>query len=183
MNKKLIALVLGAVITSGIGGFGTYAYFTDREAASESVSITMGTVDASVNWIGSGWTPFTNGTEAIEMMTDDFGFTNVKPGDEFYREIEVVNTGSLKADTIVELNANLGAELNVDFQVMHEDKTWDENFYGKDNRFEKLAVAPGEKLVVRVHVRIPKEMTNFEGKEFNFDAQEFVVVNMHQTIR
>jgi predicted ribosomally synthesized peptide with SipW-like signal peptide len=122
IKAKLLALLLAAVITTGVGGFGTYAYFTDKNQASEQVSLIMGNLKLQTYWLGA-WAQTRSNLapsdpavrEAVDKGTrsdvsfDDSNlkFTNVKPGDVFQRDIVVHNIGSLIASNVI-IKANQG---------------------------------------------------------------------------
>lgn len=181
MNKKIIALLLGAALTTGIGGFGTYAYFTDREDVKNNVNITMGRIEASTNWEGSSWNAVSAQNEARSILKDgSLTFENVKPGDYFYRDIIVENTGSLVADTIITLNESFSADLNTSFVVNDGSGYLD---HINPSRVEVKNLAPGAKLTVRVTIEVPTEFGNaWSDKVFNAENHNFISVDMHQAI-
>lgn len=184
MNKKIVALALGAAITTGIGGFGTFAYFTDTQVVKDNISITMGTLKGEANWGAGEWMSYNTATEAVQTQAlDGLIVSNVKPGDKFYRDMVVKNAGTLNADMTLNLGEFSNEGLEVTY-VVNRDGKWSDERFDATNRFETLAVEPGTEMIVRVEVSIPETTENeLQGKNLiNADAHEFITVGMHQTI-
>ena len=114
MNKKITALLLAAALTTGVGAYGTYAYFSDEAKVSENVNITMGKLDIEADWSGL-WNVTSVGSEAEKKIgsgttipggpkSNDLDYQFVKPGDYFTRKVTIKNIGNLNADAYVEMN-------------------------------------------------------------------------------
>lgn len=113
MKKKILGLLLAAFITTGIGGFGTFAIFSGNAKYHDQVNITMGSLEvkAQQSAYGGQWRKSDGKSETKDTATESINkgnlqqltFTNVKPGDEFVKTVQVSNYGTLKADTTVKL--------------------------------------------------------------------------------
>lgn len=106
MNKKITALLLAAALTTGVGAYGTYAYFTDTAQVKNNVNITMGTLDVQADWMEQNWNKISVGDEASLKGTSYDGqlaYEYVKPGDIFTRKIKVQNIGNLRANVTAEV--------------------------------------------------------------------------------
>lgn len=195
MKKRIIALLMAAAITTGVGGFGTYAYFTSAAEVNSNVNIAMGTLDVNAQWgqePGQNpiWAVKSAGDEAnLEGAGDDLDFTNVKPGDVFYRDVTVSNDGTLAADTVIEAMDAFNTDgFEIDFQAikMNEanagwlEKTTDAN--GRE-RFEIRAMQPGEKYNVRVSMTVKEGLGNdWQATGGAVTANKFLHVSAHQII-
>lgn len=188
MNKKIVALLLAAALTTGLGGFGTYAYFTDTDVLKDNVNITMGNLDVKAYWATeeyrNKWVATSSATEVTSETSSTLTFENVKPGDTFERVAVIANYGSLKADMTVQLNKNLpeGLEVelvNVDSQTgkVQVDPNYPDRWY-------ENAVGPnGGFIIATVKVTVDPELGNdWMNHVFKLDAQDFIVVGAHQTI-
>lgn len=183
MNKKIIALLLGAALTTGIGGFGTYAYFTDRAELSDKVNITMGTLDTEVKWAdNSSWIPYSDATEVVDNG-QGLSYTNVKPGDLFYRDFVITNAGTLKADTIIQLKESFNPNVKLSLVIFDQNDKMITRLSGENARHDIRAVESGVTYKARIEMEINKEIDNeLLGKTINADAHNFMSVDVHQTI-
>lgn len=186
MNKKIIALGLAAALVTGVGSFGTYAYFTETEKVDNNVNITMGTLDVNAYWANDGISSWKATSTATETSALDAGktlsFQNAKPGDTFEREIIVANYGSLNSDTTVQLNADRSNDFDIKMDLVNSqfDNAFVEEGTG---RICSRAMQNGEWMRIKITVTIPNDMGNdWQNKLFNADAATFVVVGAHQTI-
>lgn len=178
MNKKIIALLMAAAITTGMGGFGTLAYFTDTEVVKNDVNITMGTLDV-VTTEGE-WQVASAKNEAQKtIVRNDLVVENVKPGDVFYKDITVTNAGTLLSDTSINLNPSFrGDAFEVRMSRLKEDGSWDIS-----DRFEYPALGVGEEVTVRLEVFVNTELDNtWQGTGGLFEGHNFITVGAHQVI-
>ncbi|WP_411168676.1 TasA family protein [Clostridium sp. MB05] len=188
MNKKIAALLLAAALTTGMGGFGTYAYFTDSDTLTDNVNITMGTLDVDAYWATDAgkdtWKATSKATEVKSTNAETLTFENVKPGDTFERDVVIANQGSLKADTTVELKKNLPQGLKVELVDVTSQTgkvAIDPNYANR--LYENGVGAHGGFIRATVKVTVEESMSNeWMGKAFELGAQEFIVVGAHQTI-
>lgn len=191
MKKRIIALLMAAAITTGVGGFGTYAYFTSAAEVNSNVNIAMGTLDVNADWSDvqtTKWVAQSAGNEAT--ATDDganLDFTNVKPGDTFFRDVKVTNDGTLAADTAIILNDSFyGEGFEVDFHVSKDANGVDlvETTADGKRRVEVQAMEPGAYYNVRVEVMVKEGLGNeWQGTGGTFDANNFITVSAHQIVR
>lgn len=177
MNKKIIALMMAAAITTGIGGMGTFAYFTDTEVVKNDVSITMGTLDVKVT--EGEWKVSSAQNEAQNASVENnLDVTNVKPGDCFYKDVTVRNDGTLLSDTSINLNKSFyehGFEVRMSRLVNGE---WESS-----DRFEYPALAVGGEETVRLEVFVKTELGNdWQGKGGFYEGHDFITVGAHQVI-
>lgn len=184
MNKKIIALLLGAALTTGIGGFGTYAYFTDRAELSNKVNITMGELKSEVNWTDGAWVPYLDSTEVKAVDNGQtLSYENVKPGDVFYRDFTITNAGTLEADTIIQLKKSMDENIKLSLVVFNEDGSMITRLSGENLRHDINAVQPGVTYKARIEMEVNKEMgVDWMNKNINADAHTFMSVDLHQTI-
>jgi spore coat-associated protein N len=95
--KKIVGLIITALLIIGIVGGGTYAYFSDTESSTGN-TLTAGTLDLNIN----------GGNVAIN--TFDVG--NVAPGDSGSANCTLANVGSIPGEldvTIAAINNTAGA--------------------------------------------------------------------------
>ena len=81
--KKIIITLLAVLVTIGLIGIGTYAYFTDI-AVSGTNTLQAGTLSISVD----------------ETTSVDWTINNIKPGDKIEGFVRLVNDGSLPISVI-----------------------------------------------------------------------------------
>ncbi len=186
MTKKIMVLLLAAAITTGIGGFGTYAYLTDRDTLADDINITMGSVDVEAYWATDGdltnWVATSGATEALRDGSG-LNFKNVKPGDTFEREVVIANYGTLKADITIEISGEIGKLLNVKLVNVTSQNG---NFAQEENngRWYENGVNPnGGFIRATVQVTVPEDAGNeWMSKLINANANQFIEANTHQTI-
>lgn len=189
MTKKLIALLMAAAVTTGVGGYGTYAYFTDSDSLTDSVNITMGTLDVKAYWATDegkdSWVATNPATEVTSTSANTLTFENVKAGDTFERDVIVANYGSLKGDITVEVKKNLPYGIDVELINVTSQTGNIASDPNVPNRWYENGVgANGGFIRVTVKVTINSELGNeFIGKNIaNLDTYEFITVGAHQTI-
>ncbi len=107
IKKQLATGLLSAVLGVTLIGSGTYAYFSDSEKTNNTFA--AGTLDLSVN------------------PTQIINVDNMKPGDSFIRDFELINNGTLDigkvsletAYTVADANgdntADFGEHIEVEF--------------------------------------------------------------------
>lgn len=118
MNKKIIALLLATALTTGMGGFGTYAYFFEKDEIGSNVNIAMGTLNTESNWTGY-WTNESVGEEvSMEEKAYDLNASNVKPGDIFKRTFSVSNVGTLKSNVKIKLMDTFAYGFDVEMKIL-----------------------------------------------------------------
>lgn len=185
---KIVSLLMAAAITTGVGGYGTYAYFTDSDSLKNEVNITMGKLDVKAYWATDANADSWRATSKVTEVVDKDGgktlsFENVKPGDTFERDIIVANYGTLKADTTVEFNPKLvdGLKLEmVNFTSQHGHAQIDPNV---PNRVYENGMEVRDFIKMTIRVTVPTNAGNdWMEKLINTDAQEFVKVGAHQVI-
>lgn len=178
MNKKIIALLMAAAITTGMGGFGTLAYFTDTEEVKNTVNITMGTLDVVTNE-GEWQVASAKGEAKRTAVKNDLMVENVKPGDIFYKDITVTNAGSLMSDTSINLNDTFNHGFEVRMSRLNADGQWE-----SANRFEYPALESGKEVTVRLEVFVKTELGNdWQGTGGLFEGHNFITVGAHQVIQ
>lgn len=157
--KRKISLGIAAVamvLTIAIGG--TLAYFTDRDEATNV--ITMGKVHISL-------VEKTDSTGEKEY-TDGIRYDGVKPGDVISKKpIVKVASDSQSAYIRVKINrTSSDAEVSKHLSELGLDTTgW---IYVNGYYYYPQVVQPGTNLTVFTHVTIPKEWGNFfVGKTFH----------------
>lgn len=184
MTKKIMALVLAAAITTGIGGFGTYAAFTDQHTLSNEVSITTGTLDVESYWATDGissWKPVSTVTEVNEESANTLTFTNAKPGDRFQRDIIVYNAGTLEADTRIMINEEVSDKVNVKIVAVDGTETVESDDTSRFVRAMKPNRAGWVRLTVEVTVDQGVE-NEWMNKVVAGDAHDFIELSAHQTV-
>lgn len=188
MNKKLIALLVAAGIMTGVGGFGTYAYFTDAAKVDDEVNITMGDVNVEAWWSTDSrdttkWTATSSATEVANKTSDTLTFENAKPGDTFERTILVANYGSLKSDVSVAFNPDLNKIMKVELTNVSSQYGNVQKDPNVANRYYENGLLPGSWIKATVKVTISKDAGNEYMKQvFSSDPYTFINVNAHQTI-
>lgn len=182
MNKKIIALLMAAAITTGMGGYGTMAYFTSQENVAEGINITMGALDVSAEWDQrfDNWIAVSANGEA---KVEGGNFTNVKPGDYFYKDIIVSNDGTLKADTVITLLDGFEEE-GITTSMSVSDDQGNEIQLANANRADIRAMEVNAVYTVRVNIEVSDKLTNDAAQKVfnNVNAEDFIKVTSHQTI-
>ncbi|WP_099158026.1 TasA family protein [Virgibacillus ndiopensis] len=92
IKKKLGMGIMTAALGIGFIGGGTFAYFNDTENTDNTFA--AGTLDL--------------GLSTNEGGNLDFSVENLKPGDKMYRQVRLINEGSLSIKDVM---------LNVDYKV------------------------------------------------------------------
>ncbi|MDU5111468.1 MAG: TasA family protein [Clostridium sp.] len=188
MNKKIAALLLAATLTTGLGSFGTYAYFTDNDTLTDNVNITMGNLKVDAYWATDAgkdtWVATSNATEVTSETSSTLTFNNVKPGDTFERDVVVNNYGSLKADISVQLKKELPSGLTVELiNVVSQTGKVQVDPNHPDRWYENAVGANGGFIRATVKVTVDPTLGNeWMDKAFTLNANEFIVVGAHQTI-
>ncbi|WMJ21943.1 SipW-dependent-type signal peptide-containing protein [Paludicola sp. MB14-C6] len=192
MNAKIIGLLVAAALVTGMGGFGTHAYFTDTDALTDQVNITMGKLDTAVFWATDAgkdqWVATSKATEVKSKEAKTLSFENVKPGDTFERVATIANYGTLKGDITVAFNRQLAGLDNKAISVELVNVTSQTRKVAVDpnvtDRYYENGVAPnGGWIQVTVKITVNKEVGNdWMSKVINADANEFLLVGTHQTI-
>lgn len=176
MNKKILALVIGATLVTGMGGYGTVAYFTDKSSASSEINITMGTLDVNSEWKDSSWRLRPGNTEAT--ITEG-SFTNVKPGDYFYRDVKVKNVGTLDSNTTITLkNGFNNPNITTSVQLLSGDNI----LKVSETQFVSPFMKSEQEYIFRVKININKDAKagDIPANINNIAASEFIVVDSEQ---
>lgn len=182
MNKRILALLIAAAVTTGMGGFGTVAYLSDKAQVNDQISITMGTLDVEANWY-DGWKQTANETSKVtESTINGSSITNVKPGEEFYRDVVIKNIGSLNASTEIILNEIYNNEnLTVTCRLL-TDKV---NIITVDpNKTFKGILSPGVECKLRLKIKINSNVEeNTVSEILNATTEEIFTVTAKQISR
>lgn len=173
MNKKIIGLLLTAVIFTGAGSFGTYAYFTSQYTLSEKVDIKMGSVNVVAEWRNNGAKAETWAIEEVNQEAeqgknaDGLVVSNVKKGTVATRKIRITNNGTLAANVDVILKNPIdGVEV-----------TFNES---KGNTYSINNMKPGTYVDLTIKVKVSKKPANKPESIFNGEIKDFVIVNAEQ---
>ena len=114
MFKKIIALMLVAVISVSAGVAGTLAYLTDSDEKQNV--FTTGDISIALNEkvgvVGTGAT--------VTETEDGATYTGVMPGDKLVKEVTVENTGSNDAYIRVLVTLNNALEINKAIDYVYE---------------------------------------------------------------
>ncbi|MGL5352323.1 MAG: TasA family protein, partial [Clostridium sp.] len=157
MNKKITALLVAAAITTGMGGYGTYAYFNGITELDNNVSITMGEIKVTPYWAADGQNTWNSTSKVSEVIAKDGGqtlsFENVKPGDTFERDIMIANYGTLNAKTVVTLEPTIAEKLGLELVAIESS---DKDIrVESDGRIWSDSIAPGGWIRATVKVTVP----------------------------
>lgn len=87
--KKILIALMAVMITIGLVGIGTYAYFSDTETSTGNI-FTAGTLDIKL-W-GSDWE---------DSVTGTWTFDNMAPGDVVEETLYVRNAGSVPINCLL----------------------------------------------------------------------------------
>lgn len=188
MKKRILGLILAASIATGVGGYGTYAYFTGSDKLKDDVNITMGNIDVDAYWATDAgktqWKATSGATEVKSSTADTLTFENAKPGDTFERDVVVANMGSLKADMSVAYNTELSDIVDVELVNVTSQTgkvLLDPNVAHR--YYENAVGANGGWIRGTVRITIKKETGNeWMNKVINKEAHDFITVGAHQTI-
>lgn len=180
MNKRIMALILGAALTTGMGGYGTYAYFTDHQEVKDNVEIVFGKLDVEADWNKDGIYEWASISDVSESKIGEKDITNVKPGDKFTREIKVKNTGTLKGDLEINLNESFHEAFDVKMKV-YGDTATSSKYY---NKYREKAVEPGEERVLAIEITAKPGIGNdLQGNKIRKEAHEFIDVDLTQVTK
>lgn len=105
--KKVLALMLVAVMTAGIAIFGTMAYLTQDVGDEENV-FSVGNIDISLS---EDVDVYGEGGE-VKETEDGAAYTGVMPGDYLKKEVTVTNNGKTDAYVAVTVTLNNAREIN-----------------------------------------------------------------------
>lgn len=176
MNKKVIGLLLTAVIFTGAGSFGTYAYFTAQATLQDKIYIEMGKLDISAIWTDVWKAKNGSKSEAIDGGKT-LSFKNVENGDHFTRSVSIENKGTLSGKINIKVQSpikgiNISVK-NIDSSVKYtkisNTEYVIENFpKGANIKFELVA-----KLENEVQ-NPPRDIISSDG------FKNFVIVNAEQ---
>ncbi|MGG7078450.1 hypothetical protein [Clostridium sardiniense] len=181
-KNKIVAFAMAGALLVGGTFAGTKAWFTDSATEKSDLVITTGNIDVDTitpdGWLpgnlqdipGQGMQPVED--KETEADKNDKGeFTNVRPGDKFYKRVRVENKGSLSQ----KLNASGGEDKveNDSFKITNTAKS----DLGKDR-----ILAPGEATSFYIEVEVLKETGNDKKSTyFNLeDSMNPIVITAEQ---
>lgn len=181
MNKKIIGLLLSAAIFTGVGSYGTYAYFTDQAKVSEDIVIEMGSVKVNAKWGENPWKVDSNNKKIKALDNgESLKYTNVKKGDTFSRKVFINSTGTLESNIKVKLN-NPNSEFFDIYIKEGSIKVKDGLKDVKKTSFYVDNFNTNEELSFIIEVKIKKQANNKEEKiDFKGNVENFIVVDAEQ---
>ena len=95
--KRIVGLAIALILLVGMGGIGTWAYFSDVETAAGN-ELTAGVLDLK--------------TDDVDGVTGTLTLSNMKPGDTTSGSITLKNTGTMT-----------GSTLDIEFSYVEDDGT------------------------------------------------------------
>lgn len=124
-SRNKYGLLLLALLLIGVASYGTYAYFTDSSTIASDITLKTGTVKfdevaKNVKWDYVPNTKLDNdkindkNLNNAKEKGEGAGtvYTNLRPGDYFQKEVEVVYSGSLDATLAAEINQTALNQIN-----------------------------------------------------------------------
>jgi hypothetical protein len=196
--KKLVALILVGILTTGMGVFGTFSAFSGSSTFSDKVNITLGTlvVNATQAAYGGVWRA-SNGiihTDTIDTKSQAINptgdqtltFENAKPGDVFVKTVLVNNYGSLNANTLIKLApqpANSPFDVTISPSVNYAHVTIAGN---QTDGFTMVLPTNehsqdwGQGVLFEIKVTIKDGGNDWQGLNINLGTQKFIDVTYSQ---
>lgn len=109
ITRKVVALVLAGMITAGMAGIGSWAYFSDPEHASENVLLT-GTIDLSISVSGTGPTGKYTVTPGGDKVNGNVVMEKLLPGESGNITWVLANKGIL--DAVLDITSSVSFSEN-----------------------------------------------------------------------
>ena len=125
-KNKTIAYMLAATLLVGGTFVGTKAWFTASGTVDSGLVVTTGSMGLSVTE-EDNWTIVTPDGDRTEITNQGAknNFKNVKPGDDFEKQVTITNTGSLNQVLTVtggNINNNLNENFTVSFKTQNNEE-------------------------------------------------------------
>lgn len=187
MKKKIIALLMAAAMTTGLGGYGTYAYLSDQKTVNESVNLTLGKVSTMLEWKDPGlgenvqWHKVGANNESNKTEgNQNLDFTNVKPGDQFEIEFAFDNDGTLTTNNILAVNNSIeGLDISVRKAVKGGNVNKEKVVFYQDGTVKVNKMSPSEYIVLDLVVTVNKDITA-SNLVISSNINDFVTVTAEQ---
>ncbi len=194
-KNKTIAYMLAATLLVGGTFVGTKAWFTASGTVDSGLVVTTGSMGLSVTE-EDNWTIVTPDGDRTEITNQGAknNFENVKPGDDFEKQVTITNTGSLNQVLTVtggNINNNLNKNFTVSFKTQNNEEIENitdfigTNLAPSDSKTFKIVVETVENEMSSDDADITNDGENGlddEAREFNLKGvMGQITINAKQT--